>query len=66
MDLKMLKQQKMEINLIDINITPDLDSIERIPMSDEEYFGPKYACFDLQHLPNPQSFSVMVALYSYI
>lgn len=39
----MLKQPKMEIKLSDIKITPDLDSIERIPMSDEEYFGPKYA-----------------------
>lgn len=34
MVLKMLKQPKMEIKLSDIKITPDLDSIERIPMSD--------------------------------
>ena len=33
----------MEINLNEITISPDLDSIERIPMSDEEYFGPKYS-----------------------
>lgn len=33
----------MEINLNEITINPDLDSIERIPMSDEEYFGPKYS-----------------------
>ena len=33
----------MKINLNEITINPDLDSIERIPMSDEEYFGPKYS-----------------------
>lgn len=33
----------MEVRLNEITINPDLDSIERIPMSDEEYFGPKYS-----------------------
>lgn len=33
----------MEVNLKDIKLSPDLDSVVRIPMSDEEYFGPKYS-----------------------
>ena len=33
----------MKINLNEITINPDLDSIEIIPMSHEEYFGPKYS-----------------------
>lgn len=33
----------MEIKLNDIIVNPDLTSIERIPMSDEEYFGPRYS-----------------------
>jgi hypothetical protein len=33
----------MNINLEDITIIPDLDSIVRLNISDEEYFGPEYA-----------------------
>lgn len=40
--LRMLKSL-MEINLSDIKIVPDLDSIVRAKISDEEYFGPKYS-----------------------
>lgn len=35
----------MEIRLEEIKIQPDLESIERINMSDEEYFGPKYSSY---------------------
>ena len=43
-NLIMLNQkQLMEISLNDIIIKPDLGSVVRIPMSDEEYFGLKYS-----------------------
>lgn len=39
----MIHQKLMQVNLNEIKIIPDLDSIVRVKMSDEEYFGPKYS-----------------------